>query len=420
MSTKRKDPSTIGDCLVTPRQAQDFGNKDISRITGNVLRLLVRRSPYIDILDGGTFPNGVSIDQRAIIMERPVMNISLVQPAFTDDILMCGNTGTQASVGSTEYTTRLQSIRGVGPKLCVKQMRENFQESYIATQDALQKQILYIMNVDVRSTLLLRSGVKCNVSSTQPFENMVSGDAQRIDTVFRDYWYPDSPLSFKLLKYAANYMHEDLLAEPFDSDKGVVAKWIGSLQSIENMRDELGVHQDLQYLTTGRYEIGTEGVSAYAWEGPYRGLVFGIDQQPLRFNTWGPNLLPQFIEPEISVPTTIGVGARANPAYRSALYEVGFLVFANSFMRQVPDNYTGVGDMQFPTKYAQGELEFVVLRDNDCNTYGDYGYHIYQMIRAYRPERPHAVIPIMYKRCNPTFNFLTCPSYPGSASGYSM
>jgi hypothetical protein len=99
------------------------------------------------------------------------------------------------------------------------------------------------------------------------------------------------------------------------------------------------------------------------------------------------------------------------------MFEVGFLIFANSFMRQVPDNYTGVGDMQFPTKYAQGELEFVVLRDNDCNTWGDYGYHIYEITRAYRPQRPHAIMPICYKRCSQQFNLVPCTGYsPYSAT----
>ena len=68
--------------------------------------------------------------------------------------------------------------------------------------------------------------------------------------------------------------------------KGTVAKFIGSQSQLNVFRDELNVHQDLQYLTTGRYEIGNESITGYSWEGPYRGIAFGIDQQPLRFNTF--------------------------------------------------------------------------------------------------------------------------------------
>jgi hypothetical protein len=413
----------MGDCIVTPIQATDFANRDNNRLVGQITTLIMRRAPFNDVLDGGIFENAISDQQRNVVVERPILGQSLVLPEYINDTDSCGTFGQIAQVGTTEYITRLGTLRGRGPKVCVKQMRSAFQNSYVAVQDSLQKQLLYLNNCDVRSQLFLHSGFKVKINQGRTFEQMVNGDVQMIDVPVNDSTPPDANLTFSFLQYLLVFSHETLLCESFESEKGTVAKFIGSQNQLNVFRDELNVHQDLQYLTTGRYELGNESITGYTWEGPYRGIAFGIDQQPLRFNTFtvlNGQLIPQFIEPEIAVPVTTGFGARTNPAWLYAQFEVGFLMFANSFRRLVPEQYLGVGDWKFPAQFAQGELEFTVIRDNDCNTYGDYGYHIYQMIRAYRPERPHAVIPIMYKRCNPTFNFLTCPSYPGTASGYSM
>jgi hypothetical protein len=295
-------------------------------------------------------------------------------------------------------------------------MRSAFQASYSATQDSLQKQLLYFMNVDVRSQLLLRSGVKVKVNSTYNFPQMVSGDVQAIDVSFNDDTPPDVPITFKFLKYLETWAHEALLAEPFESEAGTIAKFIGGADIIDVLREELNVRYDMRALTTGRYTLGEETLTGYTWAGPYQGIAMGIDQQPLRFDTFeelNGQLIPDFIEPEIAVQVSKVVGARANPGYLEAQYEVAFLVFDNSFRRLVPESYTGAGEWKFPPQFNQGELEFVVIRDNDCNLFADFGMHIYQITRAYRPERPHSVIPIAFKRCQPDFGFATCAGYPG-------
>jgi hypothetical protein len=412
-----------GDCLLVPQQAIDFASRDINRLVGSITLLLMRRAPYADVLEGGTFENGISDQQRNVVIERPVLGQSLVMPEFDADLSTCGTLGEVAEVGSTEYVTQLGTLRGRGPKVCVKQMRSAFQNSYAAVQDGLQKQLLYLANVDVRSTLLMRSGVKAKTNLNRTFEQMINGDVQQIDVSFVDSVVPDAPCTMEFLQYLVAWAHEDLLAEPFESERGAVAKFIGSQPQLNFLRAEVGIHQDFQYLTTGRYDIGEETITGYTWEGPYLGIALGIDQQPLRFNnftTINGQLVPNLIEPEIAVAVTNGYASRANPAYRLAQFEIGFIVFANSFRRLVPEQYLGVADWRFPAQFTQGELEFVVLRDNDCNIWGDFGYHIYQMIRAYRPERPHAVIPIAYKRAFPTFNFSAQTSYPGTSTLFSL
>ena len=63
------------------------------------------------------------------------------------------------------------------------------------------------------------------------------------------------------------------------------------------------------------------------------------------------------------------------------------------------ENYVGEGTFKFSPQLAMGELEWTYFRDNDCNLYGDFGQHIYQISRAIQPIRPQNVLPVLYKRC---------------------
>lgn len=419
---------------VTPALAYDWANRDTNRIVGEVTRTIMRRAPFNDVLDGGVFEPGISDVQRNVVIERAPLNQSLTIPVWSYNTTMCGVEGPAMDVGSTEYLTQLGTIRGESNYLCVKQIYSAFQNSYTAVQDSMQKQILSLQNADIRGQIFLMSGVKVKMNTTYAFEQMINGDVQQISVSVNDTNAPDCSLTFAFLKYLMDWAHEELLCEPFDGEDvntgatvGPVAKFIGSQWIIDKMRNEINVRDDIRALTTGEYDIGEESIRGYTWSGPHRGLAFGIDQQPLRFNTFTTTdprapgqVIPSFIEPEVSQPVTRGFGVRTNLAWRYALYEVGFLLFANSFQRLIPSNYTGVGDWKFPEQYAQGELEFVVIRDNQSNKYGDFGQFLWQMIRAYRPIRPHACIPILYMRCPPDFGLATCSPFSSSTYGLSL
>lgn len=396
-----------GDCI-TPSAASNFANKDTNRIIGKIGEVLALKSPYIDILDGGTLPN-VSDTVRSIVQERAVMASSLVSPTFTADIDLCGASATPDQVGSTEYSYGLKSLRGKGPRVCVKTSRTAFKGSYLQAQMSLEKGILQLTNADIRYTLEFRSGVKFVCRDDRSFTQLLTGDAQAIDTQFHQEW-PNCPLSFKTLRKLGTFLREEMLVEPFESDVGVMFKYIGSVDSIEIFHNELDIREDLRALVKGRYPLGEKSIDGYSFEGPYRGFGFGIDQQPMRstgYNGAGDLIL---VEPEIGVATTKGVAARRNPAWIGAPFEVGFLIAQDSFRRLVPESYTGEGTFKFAPQLAAGELEWTYFRDNDCNVYGDFGQHIYQISRAYQPIRPHAVIPILYKRCQYDLGLALCSS----------
>ncbi len=375
---------------------QNFASKDTNRIIGQIAKVLARKSPYINSIDGGTLPN-VSDVVRSVVEEMAVPASSLASPTFTADINLCGIGATPDRVGSTEYQFQLATLRGAGPRVCVKQARTAFKGSYLQAQVSLEKTILQLINADIRYQFLIQSGIKYVCSSTNTFTSNLTGDMQQINTQFSTN-VVDSPLNFKTLYRIGSFLREEMLAEPFASKDGEFFQVLLGADAIESLRNDADVKEDLLYLTAGSFKLGEESISGYQFMG-YRGFAFGIDQQPLRSTGLGGDGNLVLVNPIIAQAVTNGFGQRRNPAWVNAPYEVGFVIAGESFKRLVPEQYVGEGTFRFAPQLSMGELEWTYFRDNDCNLYGDFGQHIYQIQRAIQPIRPQNVCAILFKRC---------------------
>jgi hypothetical protein len=220
-------------------------------------------------------------------------------------------------------------------------------------------------------------------------------------------------LTFKALHKLARHLHEVTLAEMFaDGTTEQHYKFIAGSDTLEAFRAELGVKEVLIAETTGGFKAGQQALVSYRWEGPYRGIAFGNDQRPLRASSFA-NGTPVFVEPYVSVATTKGNASRVNPAWVSAPFTVSFLIGMHTFERLVPERYTGEGTFKFSPQLAMGELQWHYVIDNDCNQYGDFGWHKYEITRAYRPVRPANVCAILSLRCTYDTGITGCP-YSGS------
>jgi hypothetical protein len=375
---------------------QNFASKDVNRIIGQIAKVLARKSPYINSIDGGTLPN-VSDVVRSVVEEMAVPAASLAAPTFVDDTSLCGVGATPDVVGSTEYQFNLQTLRGAGPRVCVKQARTAFKGSYLQAQVSLEKTILQLINADIRYQYLIQSGVKYVVNTTQSFNANLTGDMQQINTKFAQI-LPDGPLNFKTLYRIGTFLREEMLAEPFASKEGEFFQVMLGADAIENIRNDADVKEDLLYLTAGSFKLGEDSISGYQFQG-YRGFAFGIDQQPLRATEFDGSGNLVLVNPIVSTAVTNGFAQRRNPAWVNAPYEVGFVIAGEAFKRLVPENYVGEGTFRFAPQLSMGELEWTYFRDNDCNLYGDFGQHIYQIQRAIQPIRPQNVVPVLFKRC---------------------
>jgi hypothetical protein len=375
---------------------QDFASKDVNRIIGQIGRVLARKSPYVNSIDGGTLPN-VSDVVRSVVEEMAVPASSLASPTFVNDTTLCGVGATPDQVGSTEYQFQLQTLRGAGPRVCVKQARTAFKGSYLQAQVSLEKTILQLINADIRYQYLIQSGIKYVSNSTRAFSQNLTGDMQQINTQFAAI-LPDAPMNFKSLYRIGTFLREEMLAEPFASKDGEFFQVLASADQIEVFRNDADVKEDLLYLSAGSFKLGEESISGYQFMG-YRGFAFGIDQQPLRATGFDGSGNLVLVNPIVSTAVTNGFAQRRNPAWVAAPYEVMFVIAGEAFKRLIPEQYVGEGTFKFAPQLAMGELEWTYFRDNDCNLYGDFGQHIYQISRAIQPIRPQNVCAIVYKRC---------------------
>jgi len=385
----------MSDCI-SLAAVQNFASKDVNRIIGQIGRVLARKSPYINSIDGGTLPN-VSDVVRSVVQEMAVPAASLASPSFANDTTLCGVGATPDQVGSTEYQFQLQTLRGAGPRVCVKTSRTAFKGSYLQAQISLEKTILQLINADIRYQYLIQSGIKYVSNSTQTFTQNLTGDMQAINTQFAAI-LPDSPMNFKTLYRIGTFMREEMLAEPFGTKDGEFFQVMASADQIEAFRNDADVKEDLVALTTGSFKLGEDSIKGYQFFG-YRGFAFGIDQQPLRASGFDGSGNLVLVNPIVSTAVTNGFAQRRNPAWVAAEYEVMFVIAGEAFKRLVPETYTGEGTFRFAPQLAMGELEWTYFRDNDCNLYGDFGQHIYQISRAIQPIRPQNVCAILYKRC---------------------
>jgi hypothetical protein len=392
----------MGDCI-TPSALSDIASKDTSRIVGSIAKCLAANSPYMSVLKGGTFASGVSDEVRSIVQMPAAPGDSLAEPTFTNDTEVCGTNGTQELSGVTEFTYRLQSKRGKGPRVCVKKGYAAFKDSYLRTEDALSKLITQYINADTRAVLTRKSASKFVCDSGSGFFTNFKGGTENDIAVEFGSTLPDSAPSFKAIHAIARYMREALFAEMFPAgDKGQAHfRIIAEQDIIESWRNETGVNTTLLSFVNGGYQLGEKALSSYSFESSpaYRGLAFATDQRPLRA-TGLTDGFPTLINPVVSV-TDVDTNtkySKANPMWLTAPYGVLHIIAEGSFERQVPERYVGEGSFKFAPQLHMGELEWSYIKDNDCNQFGDFGQHIYQITRAYKPLRPQHIVSVLYKR----------------------
>lgn len=399
---------------LTSAELSDIASKDTNRIVGSIAEALAYRSPYIGIIKGGTWKGAISDTQRTVTQEQAMPGDSLAVPTFTADLQACGLDGSTESVATTEYTYVLETKRGRGPKVCVKQGRSAFKDSYLRAEQSLKDLIVQYMNADIRAQLYLRSGVKFVAGKGMSWEDLLTGGPGQISVPFAPINIGNIvPLSFKALHRIARFLQEELLGEMFEGGKagGSHFRFIGGSDQVERFRNETGVENKLLAFVQGGYKLGEIALKAFSFEESpaYRGIAFGTDDRPLRASAIhdGTGALT-LVNPVVGVATTKGTAPRVNPAWRSAPLEIGFLIAQNSFERLVPEQYVGEGSFKFAPQLVAGELKWHHVEDNGKNEWADFGYHKYQISRSYRPIRPEHIIPILYRRCLPSLGLESC------------
>lgn len=388
-----------------PAEISQIAVKDTNRLVGVVAKCLAANSPYINVLQGGTFQSGMGDTVVAAVEMQAAPGDSFAIPTFIPQTQIAGTSGSAERTGKIDFSYQLKAKRGTGPKVSVKDGFGAFKSSYLSAEDALRKLITQYINADIQANVVIQSGTKATAKAGNTLaQNTVGGVETNIGITWTGLSLPDAQLSFKALHAWSRYLKEALFAEMFPAGDKVQPhfRFIGGSDIIEAFRNETDVTSIGMALTTGQYKLGETMVAGYSFEASpaYRGIAFGMTQRPLRFNTVDNNGLPVFLNPITVVADSSNLTAYSEPnvAWQQALYEVGVLVADGSFQRQVPEQYVGEGTFKYAPQLHGGELEWHYVKDNNDNAWGDYGFHKYQITRAYKPLRPQHIIPIIYKR----------------------
>jgi hypothetical protein len=413
----------MADCIAASALS-DISKKDTSRLVGTVAKALAANSPFINVFEGGTFPSGVSDEIRTSVQMQAAPGDSLALPTFVCDTDLCGTQGLQDLTDSIDFVARLESKRGKGPRVCVKKGFANYKSSYLAAEDSLKKLVTQYINADTRAQAYLRSASKFTARTGYDFNSLFTGGNPTDIGVKFAPLLPTGGISFKALHFLARYLKENLFADMFEAaGEGMPHfRFIGSSDVVNALREEAGVKDVLLSFVNGSYKFGEQALRGYSFEtaGAYRGISFGIDQRPLRASGFTAGGLLNLIDP-LTIVTNASKNtayAKVNPAWLTADYEVAFLFAQRSFRRLVPERYVGEGSFKFAPQLMMGELNWHYVEDNDCNTWGDFGWHKYQITRAYQPERPEFVVPILVKRCPGDLGLVACdPASPSSYTG---
>jgi hypothetical protein len=405
-----------------PSVISDIASKDSNRIIGTIAKALAANAPYLNVISGGVFPSGVSDSVRSVVQMQAAPGDSLAIPTFVCDVDICGQAGAVDKTDTIDFTLQLESFRGRGPSICVKKGYAAFKGSYVMAEDSLKKLVTQYVNADVRAQLYLRSASKFTANANYDFNSLWTGGFETDLGVKFAPLLPTGPMTFKALHYIARYMREVLFAEWYGQDKGMPHfRFIGGSDQVEYFRSEVGVQNVMVALTTGSYKLGETTLSAYSFEQSpaYRGIAFGVDQRPLRATGFKVDGTLNLVDP-VTIVTNSSKNtayAKPNPSWLTADYEVGLLIADGSFERLVPEKYVGEGSFKFAPQLHAGELEWHYMVDNECNQWGDFGWHKYQITRAYKPLRPQHIVPILYKRCQADLGLVNCSDT--SASSYS-
>jgi hypothetical protein len=396
-----------------PTAVQIF-QADPTRIIAPIGASIAANVPYLSVLPQKTYEAQVSPIHVSVVQGRTVPGTSMTFPVFNiaGTISSIGTNAGNSLSGTLAFQYQRKLYQDFSDVIALNVAYDAFKESLTSQLMAVQQYSTELINADTRAEIFTRSGVKAIVQSTASFYSTISGGQNQIDTALPNI-YSDSRLTFELLHHYCRYLTQDLLAWKFGNGEEAHLRFIGSADILESLRNDLGAAAGPGGYVTGAYgglgplpsaaisgdKDSKTALHSYLFKPLYRGIDFGEDQRPLRYNWGGAPGAYTAVEPYINVAGSTGNVEVVNPGWLQASHEVGFLFARNSFERQVPAKWVGEGRIKWAQQMFGGEVIFGAYPDMVQNFFKNYGVLAFQISRAFRPIYPWHLLPILYKRC---------------------
>lgn len=396
----------VQDCLIGTEEANSFLAADANRISGRIARSLAINNPWMNVLETGTFASNTSDIQRSVVQEAIAPSNSQCVPNWAP--FSCNIAPATVCYGTTEYQYTVERYFEKSCPFCLQSTFSSFRNGIRMVEMAYTDHISTLWSSKIRGAILTNSGTKIVADSSGT--SMAALVATGYQTNFRAGLTPDSPLTFRFLKNIMDYMvNTQLAGNEFQWGSGNLrhARLITDQATINNFRDEDSVRRDLRFIASGCCDQKSN-LTEYSWEGPYQGIMFAVDQAITRAS--GVNAEGEIccIEPFITADATNGTKRQVNPAWLAAPYQVSYLMFKESFIREIPAEWLGEGLTKFERQNWGGKLTWHNVIDNCTNITGNQGFHYWQLGAAFRPVRPEFAVAILHTRCVEDLGLTAC------------
>src|SRR6187401_3393712 len=148
----------VPNCTVSIGDQNDFLSKDANRISGRIARSLAINSPWMNVIETGTFSAGVSDVQRSVVAEAIAPALSQCNPTWAS--FQCSLPPQTVCFGSTEYQYSPEQYFEKSCPLCLE-------TSFCALRNAIKQvemsyadHITTLWNSWIRSKLVNLSATK--------------------------------------------------------------------------------------------------------------------------------------------------------------------------------------------------------------------------------------------------------------------
>ncbi len=396
--------------VITAGQVNQALATNPTAILGPIAETSLPNAPWLTALDTGTFPAGVANTLQAVTQAIPDLGTNFAAPTFQAFNSTCGSCNINlAQSGSFTYNYNAGVFSGASTPICLTAGFNSFEGALISQLRMIGNTVKTLINGDVQNQMFLNAGVVCVAQIGVPITSMIFGGMYQYQLMTNTppAIAATAPASFSLVNEVNGYAKTVLWLQGYESGN---ARLIAGYGLLELIRNELGGQASttqvnvvpLGQLAAGGNKTAWDALLNFAFTPIMRGVEYAEIDQPLRLNFSGGTYTQ--VNPFVSTtPTTGGSVLTNSSAYELASHEVMFLLYKfmgmTAFKREMPENYTGEGQIKFMNQAFNGDIRFVTRDLGVANIYQDFGVLAYRIGRAYRPQIPWAVIPIIVKRC---------------------
>jgi hypothetical protein len=178
----------------------------------------------------------------------------------------------------------------------------------------------------------------------------------------------------------------------------------GIFQNGSTIYQSSRINQDLRYAQPSKL------LQAYGVDRSYAGWFHLIDNKAPRYN-WvnGQYVRVPFY---VDADATNGTKQNVNPDYLTATYELVIVFLPTVMTRLIPKEFSAAGSgANFVPWNFMGAVQWLNIRDNECNPWGNKGYWGAWLAAGYMPNQVENGYAIMTKRCQGNQELITCTSY---------